>query len=275
MHAPHFSLLVFALSIATALGVHHDTRVIEVDHVSSSSPKVLHEKIHQHKTSRKLKGMLAADSKMALEHDTKDVLAKGKQHHDESYEKRSKHPMFLFGERLIHNAKVVFLNATASSAIDSSDSFVLADQDANLIVKGHSDGLKLLERRAGPDICLAKAQSLLRNKLDTTKMCSSLPCTAAYTLAYTLGLRHDLPTQGCQMIWNPKDAKHASLSAKSTELSELVKDEKSQKSGFVFFCNAKYPKLIPSVLLQSGFAPVQDKPGFWRANSSFPFPKKF
>jgi len=246
------------------------------------------------KKSRKLKGMRVADSKKGLEHDTKDVLTIGKQHHDESYAMRSKHPMFLFGERLIHNAKVVLKNATEDGP---TDSFVLADQEAKLIVKGHSDDLRRMQRRAGPDICLAKAESLLLNKLDATKMCNSLPCTAAYTLAYTLGLKHDLPTQGCQMIWSPKDAKHASLeqenmlavsakskdsvqskkstmSAKSTESSELVKDEKPQKSDVLFFCNAKYPKLIPSVLLQSGFAPVQDKPGFWRANSSFPFPKK-
>merc|ERR1719498_727478 len=58
---------------------------------------------------------------------------------------------------------------------------------------------------------------------------------------------------------------------KQQEAEKFVKlwtSKKSEKSDFVFFCNAKYPKLLPSVLQLSGFAPLPDEPGLWRFNSS-------
>jgi hypothetical protein len=210
--------------------------------------------------------------------------------YDPTSAKRTKHPLFNLGQRLIHNAKVLLRNTTDSDdSAGASDSFVIADHEAKLIVKGHSDFLRRMQRHAGPDICLAKARSLVSNKLDVTKVCRSLMCTAAYTLLYTVGLRRDLPTQGCHMVEISEDMKQVSLEQDESEThaksekskTSAAKSEKSaesaktsEKSDFMFFCNAKYPKLLPAVLRQSGFAPLQDHPGFWRANSSSVFPPR-
>lgn len=280
MHATHFLWLALVSFIATSLGVHHHSEDLEVKHAHVSGSKAHHVRAHKHRH----KG----------EHNKPkvDVMTKTK-FYDPTAAKRAKHPLFNLGQRLIHNAKVLLRNTTDSDdSSGASDSFVIADHEAKLIVKGHSDYLRRMQRHAGPDICMAKARALVSNKLDATKTCRSLMCTAAYTLVYTLGLKRDLPTQGCQMVEFSEDTKPASLeheesemptksekseksAAKSEESTKSAKSKTSEKTDFVFFCNAKYPKLIPSVLLQSGFAPLQDKPGFWRANSSStPFPKR-
>jgi len=261
--------------MATPLAVHHHSETLEgAFHISGSAAL----KGRVHKRGRKPK-LLHKQKQL-----DKGVVAERKTHfHDPTSASRAKHPMFHFGQRLIHNAKVLLHNVTSDDgSVGASDSFVIANHEAKLIVKGHSDYLRRMQRHAGPDICLAKARSLLSNKLDVGQMCRSLLCTAVYTLAYTVGLRHELPTPGCQMIQIPEDAKqdhhkNSKMDAKSEKSEKLLaksekfaKSKKSEKSDFVFFCNAKYPKLIPSVLLESGFAPVSDVPGFWMTNSTLP-----
>jgi len=276
MHAAHFLLLAHVSFIATPLGVHQHSEVVEVDHAHISGEKAVHMRAHKHKEGHIPRHSLK-EKKLVDDKKTK--------FYDPTAAKRTKHPLFSLGQRLIHNAKVLLRNNTdADSGAGASDSFVIADHEAKLIVKGHSDYLRRMQRHAGPDIGLARARSLVSHKLDMTKMCSSLMCTAAYTLAYTVGFLHELPTQGCQMVEISEDVTQASL--KHDEFQKLTKyqqykkqkkteksvksatSKKSEKSDFVFFCNAKYPKLLPSVLRKSGFSALQDKPGLWRFNSS-------
>lgn len=218
--------------------------------------------------------------------DPKDLVADGRRR-VERFNRTTKtgHPMFQIGLQLIHRGKTE-LQASDPQTPESwlSDSFVIADHEANLIVMGHSDNLKRMQRRAGPDICLAKARALVVMKHDFKQLCRSLLCTAAYTLAYTVGLHHNLPTPGCQMIEHlPEDMqKNERKHRKNEKFDKSIKSEEfelslqSKQFENIFFCNAKYPEIIPTVLLKSGFGPVHDKPGVWRANSTTKFPlKKF
>jgi hypothetical protein len=260
--------------------VHHHR---ENDHDHDKGSQALRVRAHQHK--KPAEWLLKSHAKK-VDTDRKTKF------YDPTAQLRTKHPLFKFGQRMIHNAKVLLRNTTDSEGgVGASDSFVLADHDAKLLVKGHSDYLRRMQRHAGPDICLAKARSLVANKLNVAKVCSSLMCTAAYTLAYTVGVKHDLPTPGCQMVEVSKSTFLASLNSNKKNVTRdpekaAAKYEnflKSAKSShlqlenatapFVFFCNAKFPKLIPSVLELSGFVPVKGKPGFWRqqeGTSAFP-----
>lgn len=210
--------------------------------------------------------------------DPTDVLTQKKIHHwhDATSAERSKQPMFQIGFKLIHNAKALLRNISDSDhdGEGAADSFVIADHEAKLIAKGHSNELRRMQRHAGPDLCLAKARALVSHKLDVNRMCHSLLCTAAYTLAYTLGWKRDLPTPGCQIIENLSEdmREHVRSQEQSEKSKKSEKSEKSKKSENIIFCNAKYPNLLPKVLLNSGFGPVHDKPGFWRANTSTLFP---